>query len=1298
MKRLVPFFCIFAVVMFVALPAQAGFLCGGEWEWPCIIGGCHDGLAVGVDTFCHENLGGHGEMARIGFICDAWHTINPLRLTHCIECGGEAQIACVNPAAGTSGCKTSLQLGTDLLCHGSCGGVDEQLCWDGSCDEGLTMRPVPPFECIECGGHGQYQCLNFVTNDYFCDPGHTMDPSNPLRCVECGGEDQFMCFNIVTGDFGCDPSLRVPWLWEPGNPAAFDEYLAALLEDPYSLGICEQAWERVAEPECDVFKKDNGDNLLPVSCMAEEQPEPEPLYGMADTHSHPFSNLAFGGALLWGSPFDEERGINAALAWGDYTWDFATETEDFLWEFVRNIYVDEFPFLDHLLPEGFSLPTIPTANGFMIHTSPMALLMALLNDEGGAHSVEGPPSFDNWPSWDTTMHQQLYYKWLQRAYKGGLRLMVMLAVNNEVSCRLSMSIRWGFGCEDMPAVDRQLQATRDLEKFIDLENDGMENGNGWFKIVYSPQEARDAIRAGKMAVVLGIEVDALFGCKLEDDCTDAHIEAQIKDYYENWGVRHIFPMHLHDNAFGGAAIYHWLWPWANMIATNRPMVLDPCGDLPADSEEKYNYVPIADSGYPPFYENVLVAIEEGSGHYRPVFERLGAWCNRKRLTPKGSFLISKLMENKMIIDVDHMSVETLNDVFTIAESELYPLISGHSFLFDKPLTERGNEGARTENHRTLDQIKRIRNLGGIIAPLPPRKKGSSTHDYVEMYKYLLEVLRDGCEDPADETTCPYDYDNPGIAFGSDWGAMFSQVAPRGSDDDGDGSLDFKEVIESCEDEDPNDCSYVKPPIYDTCDNEDPNCWKGKPLNYPFNITWMPGEDDFWFDYSRIWLEKEGDPGAPDKQQNPTRTFDFNKDGMAHIGLLPDFIADLKNVGLTDEDLKPLFRSAETYILMWERIENDDRDGDGVPISIDNCPAVANPEQGDCDNDGTGDACDPDFPCNEPPDCSGAAIADQVSDAICQAVISGADVTGVSDPDGDPLLILVNPSTLGLGPNTVSVTGDDGNGGICQISITVDVIDKTPPDISCPADIMVDNDLGTCNAKVVYTEPVGTDNCSGAATTLTEGLGSGATFPVGTTTETYTITDVAELLTYCSLTVNVNDNEVPNISCPADIETEPTSPAGANVTYTAPVGPDNCTGQETAQTEGLGSGSTFPIGTTSETFTVTDVAGNATSCTFTVKVLSPKEVADELIEQCEELIADGTPKQSQANGLINKLTRIIVKLDLAPPLKPACNQLKAFINQVEAFMNAGVLTAAEGDNLIDSAINAGKGAGCTGTPF
>ena len=41
------------------------------------------------------------------------------------------------------------------------------------------------------------------------------------------------------------------------------------------------------------------------------------------------------------------------------------------------------------------------------------------------------------------------------------------------------------------------------------------------------------------------------------------------------------------------------------------------------------------------------------------------------------------------------------------------------------------------------------------------------------------------------------------------------------------------------------------------------------------------------------------------------------DGLALIGLMPDMLADLKTIGLTDQNLEPLFRSAEGYVKVWE---------------------------------------------------------------------------------------------------------------------------------------------------------------------------------------------------------------------------------------------------------------------------------------------------------------------------------------------------------------------------------------------
>jgi hypothetical protein len=49
-----------------------------------------------------------------------------------------------------------------------------------------------------------------------------------------------------------------------------------------------------------------------------------------------------------------------------------------------------------------------------------------------------------------------------------------------------------------------------------------------------------------------------------------------------------------------------------------------------------------------------------------------------------------------------------------------------------------------------------------------------------------------------------------------------------------------------------------------------------------------------------------------------KTFDFNVDGFAHIGLLPDMIADWESMGMQPAELDPLFFSTEGYIRLWER--------------------------------------------------------------------------------------------------------------------------------------------------------------------------------------------------------------------------------------------------------------------------------------------------------------------------------------------------------------------------------------------
>ena len=555
-----------------------------------------------------------------------------------------------------------------------------------------------------------------------------------------------------------------------------------------------------------------------------------PVRGIADTHTHQFSNLAFGGALLWGKPFDEHgRGISAALSGCDFTWEFDLWREED--------------------------PTPPLLRGYPVHKSLSGRLISSIMGEGWQHSPQGWPTFYAWPKWNTTMHQQMYYRWLERAYKGGLRLMVMLAVNNEVICKFHKQ-RYEFrSCDDMTTVDAQIQAAKDLEKFIDNEFGG--KGNGWYRIVKTPHEARRAVRRGQMAVVLGIEADALFGCKPASNCEDEYIRAELERYY-NMGVRHIFPVHLHDNLFAGAAFYYWLWPFANLVATGSEMEPAECASL-EDSlgllgMSDYNWNIFDDFGEDFGGGDLLYLVTaEGTPASDIKWWEMNYHCNKKGLTTKGEVLINAMMDQKMIIDVDHLSLLTLDKVLQIAIARNYPVISSHTFLFDRPLTEWGKYGMRSEAHLTKEQIQIIRDLGGIVAPLNPRKAGSSTKTYAEMYRYIKEIMQDG----------PYGPDYPGIAFASDWGAMFEQTAPR--------------------------C-----PNTEECDASDyPS------LKYPFQAV--------------------GVDGVFHKQITGFREFDFNTDGLAHVGLLPDFIKDLTNVGLTEKELEPLFNSAEVYIRMWEKI-------------------------------------------------------------------------------------------------------------------------------------------------------------------------------------------------------------------------------------------------------------------------------------------------------------------------------------------------------------------------------------------
>ena len=171
----------------------------------------------------------------------------------------------------------------------------------------------------------------------------------------------------------------------------------------------------------------------------------------------------------------------------------------------------------------------------------------------------------------------------------------------------------------------------------------------------------------------------------------------------------------------------------------------------------------------------------------------------------------------------------------------------------------------------------------------------------------------------------------------------------------------------------------------------------------------------------------------------------------------------------------------------------------------------------------------------------------------------------------------------LGQNELTFIASDEYGNEAMATAMVEVLDLIAPTVLCPMDIVVNN----CDGLVEYQLPEAMDNCEVASVSLVEGLGSGATFPEGTTIEVYEIVDASGNSVNCSFQVTVENDLV--------AEAEGTNSCASSSTGTAIVssviggtGPytylwDN--GETTVSILGLSPG-TYAV-------TVTDATGCAT---------------------------------------------------------------------------------------------------------
>lgn len=350
------------------------------------------------------------------------------------------------------------------------------------------------------------------------------------------------------------------------------------------------------------------------------------------------------------------------------------------------------------------------------------------------HNGSGFPNFSGWPSWDNLTHQAVFHDALFRAFQGGLRLMVMMTVENECLCNKATYLNAGipkYKCNEMESVYRQINAAKAFEKYI------MQAEGGWYRIAYSSEEAEKIIKEGKLAVILGVEISDILDCN--KNCDYQKIQSQLNLLFEN-GIRVILPVHKSDNSFGGTS-YNGDWPVLQKEGEGHPLG-EPCYRINTVVSDKY---------------------------YTKGVNKVG-------LTDFGRFFIEAMIIKGIIIDVDHMSEATRIDVFRIAKDAGYSgIISSHSGFNEINRFEQNHEGQLNP----LD-LTEIYQLGGMVAPILNQAinkreiisfpGGGINHDcgwssesWAQAYLYARYNFGNGVK---------------GIAIGTDFNGNIPPIGPR----------------------------------------------------------------------------------------------------------------------------------------------------------------------------------------------------------------------------------------------------------------------------------------------------------------------------------------------------------------------------------------------------------------------------------------------------------------------------------------------------------------------------------------
>jgi microsomal dipeptidase-like Zn-dependent dipeptidase len=396
------------------------------------------------------------------------------------------------------------------------------------------------------------------------------------------------------------------------------------------------------------------------------------VWGFADLHAHPAVELAFGQRLIWGTALDNAP-VNAS----------------------------ELPVIASCPVETHD----PNASTPIDHMVGSVAFPQVAKIASFAHAPVGDHTFvpgAAWPNGRDVIHQQMNVSSIRRAYEGGLRLMFASVTDNQVLAALLRGPNFINAFVPDPNADYD-SARRQFELIEEI----IEENENWMGLAHSPDEARQIIRSGRLAIVLSLEMDGV---------TQLQLDSLVSDY----GVQHIIPIHLIDNDVGGTAansdlfnsasaevseIYRsdkqplgfmdvapstWFGRklgWATTVGPSSPAVYAGFEQVSYPAYAELCYEPLPFCAGPTAVTTPFVGM--GQINFRGLCNTHDQCASGAR---PGGARISHMMNKGLFIDVSHMGYRSVEDTLKIPPNasdggELqcdggpyktgYPLIASH---------------------------------------------------------------------------------------------------------------------------------------------------------------------------------------------------------------------------------------------------------------------------------------------------------------------------------------------------------------------------------------------------------------------------------------------------------------------------------------------------------------------------------------------------------------------------------------------------------------------------------------------